>query len=156
MRPVLDVHWKDWWWGWNSNTLATSCEQLTHWKRPWCWEGLGAGGEGDDRGWDGWMASPTWCTWVWVNSGSRWWTGKPGMLRFTGSQRVGHDWATELDWITLQYSGGFCCTFTWRSHGCTWKFIFNHCIMNYRNEKIFPEHYSQSARLVLHNKQWES
>ena len=80
--------------------LATSCEELTHWKRLWCWEGLGAGGEGDDRGWDGWMASPTWWTWVWVwvNSGSWWWTGKPGVLWFMGSQRVGHDWATELNW----------------------------------------------------------
>ena len=85
-------------WGWNSNTLATSCEELTHWKRPWCWEGLGAGGEGDDRGWDGWMASPTRCTWVWVNSRSWWWTGRPGMLWFMGSQRVGHDWVTELNW----------------------------------------------------------
>ena len=55
-------------WGWNSNTLATSCEELTHWKRPWCWKGLGAGGEGDNRGWDGWMASPTQCTWIWVYS----------------------------------------------------------------------------------------
>ena len=80
------------------NNLATSCEQLTHWKRLWCWEGLGAGGEGDDRGWDGWMASLTWWTWVWVNSGSWWWTGRPGMLRFMGSQRVGHNWATELNW----------------------------------------------------------
>ena len=71
-RPVLGVHWKDWCWSWNSNTLAASCEELTHWKRPWCWEGLGAGGEGDDRGWDGWMASPTQWTWVWVNSRS-WW-----------------------------------------------------------------------------------
>ena len=63
------------------------------------WEGLGAGGEGDDRGWDGWMVSPTRCTWVWVNSGSWWWTGRPGVLRFMGSQRVRHDWATELtDW----------------------------------------------------------
>ena len=53
------VFWKDWCWSWNSNTLATSWEELTHWKRPWCWEGLGAGGEGDDRGWDGWMASRT-------------------------------------------------------------------------------------------------
>ena len=60
-------------------------------------EGLGAG-EGDNRGWDGWMASPTWWTWVWVNSGSWWWTGRPGTLRFMGSQRVGHDWATELNW----------------------------------------------------------
>ena len=56
---VLGVHWKDWCWSWNSNTLATWCNKLSHWKRPWCWEGLGAGGEGDDRGWDGWMASPT-------------------------------------------------------------------------------------------------
>ena len=69
-----------------------------HWKRPWCWEGLGAGGEGDDRRWDGWMASPTWWTWVWVNSGSWWWTGRPDVLRLMGSQRIRHDWATELNW----------------------------------------------------------
>ena len=74
-RSVLGVHWKDWRWGWISNTLATSREELTHWKRPWCWEELGARGEGDDRRWDGWMASPTQCTWVWVDSGSWWWTG---------------------------------------------------------------------------------
>ena len=78
--------------------LATWCEELTHWKRLWFWEGSGAG-EGDDRGWDGWMASPTRCTWVWVNSGSWWWTGRPGVLRFMGLQRVGHDWVTELNWI---------------------------------------------------------
>ena len=71
-------------------------EELTHWKRPWCWERLKVGGEGGDRGWDGWMASPTQWTWVWVNSGSWWWTGRPGTLQFMGSQRVGHDWATEL------------------------------------------------------------
>ena len=63
--------------------------------------GMGAGGEGDDRGWDGWMASLTQCTWVWVNSGSWWWTGSPGMLRFMGSQRVGHDWVTDLIWSDL-------------------------------------------------------
>ena len=97
-RLVLGIHWKDWCWGWNSNTLATSWEELTHWKRLWCWEGLEAGGEGDDRGWDGWMASPTWCTWVWVNSGSWWWTGRPGVLQFMGLQRVGHEWAIELNW----------------------------------------------------------
>ena len=74
-----------------------SCKELTHWKRLWCWEGLGAGGEGDDRGWDGWMVSPTRWTWVWVNSGCWWWTGKPGVLRFMGSQRVGQDWGTELN-----------------------------------------------------------
>ena len=78
--------------------LATSYKELTHWKRLWCWEGLGAGGEGDDRGWDGWMASPIRWTWVWVNSGSWWWTGRPGMLQFMGSQRVRHQWVTELNW----------------------------------------------------------
>ena len=67
--------------------------------KDWCWERLGAGGEGDDRGWDGWMASLTQWTWVWENSGSWWWIGRPGVLRFMGSQRVGHDWATELNWI---------------------------------------------------------
>ena len=61
--------------------------------------GLGAGGEGDDRGWEGWMASRTRWTWIWVNSGSWWWTGRPGVLRFMGSQRVGHDWVTELNWM---------------------------------------------------------
>ena len=82
----------------NSNTLATSCEELTHWKRPWCWEGLGAGGEGDNRGWDAWISSLTRWTWVWVNAGIWWWTGRPGVLRFMGSQRLGHDWETELHW----------------------------------------------------------
>ena len=71
--------------------FRTSCEELTHCKRLWCWEGLGAGGEGDDKGLDGWMASRTQWTWVWLNSGSWWWIGRPGMLRFMGSQRVGHD-----------------------------------------------------------------
>ena len=65
------------------------------------WEGLGAGGEGDDRGWDGWLASLTRWTWVWVNSGSWWWTGRPGVLWFMGSQKVGHDWATELTELNI-------------------------------------------------------
>ena len=77
--------------------LATWCEELTR-KRPWSWERLRAGGEGDDRGWDSWMASPTQCPWVWVDSGSWWSTGGSGVLRFMGSQRVGHDWVTELNW----------------------------------------------------------
>ena len=81
----------------NSNALSTSCEGLTHWKRPWCWERLGAGGEVDDRRWDGWMASSTLWTWVWVNSGSWWWTGRPVVLQLMGLQRVGHDWVTELN-----------------------------------------------------------
>ena len=69
--------------------------RTTHWKRSWCCERLKAGGEEDDRGWDGWMASPTRWTWVWASSGSWWWTGKPGVLQSTGSQRVGHGWVTE-------------------------------------------------------------
>ena len=68
-------------------------------KKPWCWERLRAGGEGADRGWDGWMASLTQWTWVWVDSGSWWWTGRPGVLWFMESQRVGHNWTTELNWI---------------------------------------------------------
>ena len=98
ISPVPGVHWKDWRWSWNCNSLATWCKELTHWKRPWCWERLKAGGEGDDRGWDGWMASPTQWTWVWVNSRSWWWTGRPGMLQSVGLQRVRHDWGTELNW----------------------------------------------------------
>ena len=73
-------------------------QRADHLKRPWCWQRLKAGGEGADRGWDGWMASPTQQTWVWVNSGSWWWTGRAGMLWSMGSQRVRHDWATELNW----------------------------------------------------------
>ena len=69
---------------------------MTHWKRPWCWERLKAGIEGEDRGWDDWMASPTRWTWVWASSSSWWWTGRPCMLQSMGSQRVGHNWATEL------------------------------------------------------------
>ena len=87
----------DWCWSWNTNILATWWEELTPWQRPWCWERLKAGGEGDDREWDGWMASPTWWTWVWASSGSWCWTGKPGMLQSMGSQRVRHNWATELN-----------------------------------------------------------
>ena len=93
-------------------TLATSCDELTQWKRPWCWERLGAGGERNDRGWDGWMASPTWWTWVWVNSGSWWWTGRPGVLWFMGSQRVRHDWVTELNWTELKDWDRICMVLT--------------------------------------------
>ena len=98
-KSVLNIHWKDWCWSWNSNTLATWCKELTHWERPWCWERLSAGGEEDDRGWDGLTASLTQWTWVWVNSGSWWWTGRPGLLQSMGSQRVRHNWTTELNWI---------------------------------------------------------
>ena len=107
MKSVLNIHWKDWCWSRNSNTLTTWCEEVTHWKRPWCWEGLGAGGEGDDRGWDGWMASPTRWTWVWASSGSWWWTGKSDLLESMGSQRVRLDWVTELsvkDYWVLEFN----------------------------------------------------
>ena len=105
-RSVPGFLWREWCWSWNSSTLDISCKELTHWKRLWCWEGLGAGGEGDDRGWDGRMASLTRWTWVWVNSGIWWWTGRPDMLWFMGSQRVGHDWATELNWWPPLSSSG--------------------------------------------------
>ena len=76
------------WKSWNSSTLAIWCEELTHWKKPWCWERLKAGVEGDDRGWDGWMASPTQWTWVWASSRSWWWTGKPGLLQSMGCKKL--------------------------------------------------------------------
>ena len=87
----------------------------SYWKRLWWWERLGAGGQGDDRGWDGWIASVTRWTWVWVNSGRWWWTGRPGVLRFKGSQRVGHDWATELNWTILWYCF---------SNLCKWHYLY--------------------------------
>ena len=90
-----NIFWKAWSWSWSSNTLATWCEVLTRSERTWCWERLKAGGEGDDRGSDGWMASPTQWTWVWANSGRWWRTRKPGMLQSMGLQRVRHNWVTE-------------------------------------------------------------
>ena len=104
-RRLLRIPWtatranqsilKDWCWRWSSNTLATWCEELTHWKRPWYWERQKAGGDGDDKGRDGWMASWTQWAGVWAGSGRWWRTGKPGVPRSMGSQRVRHDWATE-------------------------------------------------------------
>ena len=87
--------------------FATWWRELTHWKRPWCWERLKAGGEGDDRGWDGWMASPTRWTWVCTSSRSWWWTGRPGMLQPMELQSWtpwGHkesDVTEQLNWIEL-------------------------------------------------------
>ena len=99
-KSVMGVHWKHWCWSWNSNTLAIWCEELTL-KRPWCWERLRAGREWDNRGWDGWMASATQWAWVLVNSRSWWWTGKPGMLRFMGLQRVSQ--TQPSNWTELKY-----------------------------------------------------
>ena len=120
-RSALGFLWKEWYWSWNSSTLATSCEELTHWKRLWCWVGFGARGEGDDRGWDGWMASLTWWTWIWVNSRSWWSTGRPGMLRFMGSQRVRHNWVTELNWTELNKLVVFYCSLWVQTHDLIWK-----------------------------------
>ena len=99
MRSVLSVHWRDWCWSWNSNSLATWCEELTHWKRPWCWERLRTGGEGDNRGWNGWMASLTQWTWVWVDS----WVGDgQGGLACCGSWGCKELDTTEwLNWTEL-------------------------------------------------------
>ena len=89
----------------HAEALDIRCKELTHWKRPWWWERLRAEGEGDDRGWDGWMASLAQWTWVWASSGRQWRIGKPGELQSIGLQRVGHDWTTILlpIWLT-QYS----------------------------------------------------
>ena len=84
LKEITPEYWKDWCWSWQSNTLATWCKELPQWKRPWCWERLKAE-EGDDRGWDGWLASPTGCTWIWGTCRSWWWKGKPGVLQSRGS-----------------------------------------------------------------------
>ena len=94
LKEISPEYSLDWCWSWNSSTLATWCKELTHSKRPWCWERLKEGRKGDDREWDGWMASPTQWTWIWVNSGSWRWTGRHGVLQSMGLQRVRHDWVS--------------------------------------------------------------
>ena len=94
IRQEMNIHWKDWYRSWNSNTLATWCKELTHRKRPWCWERLKAGGEQDDRGWDGWMVSLTRRTWVWANS-RRWWLTEKLAYCSPWGCRVRSDW---LNW----------------------------------------------------------
>ena len=115
-----------------TNTLATWCKELTHLKRLLYWERLKAGGEGDNRGWDGWMASLTQWTWIWVNSGSWWWTGRPGVLRFMGSQRVRDDWATELNWTELNYRTYYICFLSVKDHslGLPFSFSFGLLVVN--------------------------
>ena len=125
-ETTVNIHWKDWCWSWNSNTLATSCKELTHLKRPWCWERLKAGGAVGDRGWDGWMASLTQWTRVWANSGREWRTGKPGVLQSMGSQRVGHDWVTEQQSIKIKSMALHYCT--WNTLPITWKREADLCI----------------------------
>ena len=130
-KSVLNIHWKDWYWSWNSNLLATWCKELTHWKRPWCWERLKAGGEGDERTWDGWMASPTQWIRVWASSRSWWRTEKPGVLQSLGLQRVRNDWMTERRTVSS-------------SCKCTWDLI----TAGWAMEKSMPwkELYTQFSR----------
>ena len=112
---MLNIHCKD---GcWSSNTLATWCKELTHLKRPWCWERLKVG-EGDDRGWDGWMASLNQWTWIWVSSGSWWWTGRPGVLQSWGHKES--DTSEQLNWSRNVY------IFT----------VWNLCLIRVRSKKI--------------------
>ena len=94
-KSVLNIHWKDWCWNWNSDTLASWYEELTQWKRPWCWARLKAGGEGGEM--VGWYHHL-----YWHEFESLWWTGKPDMLQPMGSQRVGHGWATEKNWTETE------------------------------------------------------
>ena len=105
-KSVLVVHWKDWCWSWNFNTLTTWCEELTHWKRPWCWERLKAGGEGDDWGRDGWMTLSTRWTWILASSRSWWWTGKADMLQSMGFKES--DTTEWLNWLTAWYICSYC------------------------------------------------
>ena len=113
---------RDWCWSWNSNTLATWCEEMTHWKRPWCWERLKVGGEGGDRGWDGWMASPTQWTWVWVNSGRWWWTGMDWHAAVHG---VTKSWTRLSDWTELNWKRQQFCLFIDES----WCLAYNNCLI---------------------------
>ena len=97
MISTLNTHWKDWCWSWSSNTLTTWCEELIHWKRPWCWERLRARGKGADRGWDGWMVSPTQWTWVWASLGSWWWQGSLACC-----SPWGHEESDMTEWTTTK------------------------------------------------------
>ena len=100
MKTTLNIHWKNWCWRWWSKTFATWCEELIHWKRPWYWERLKAGG--DDRGWDVWMASLIQCIWIWAITGRWWRMEKSGMLQSMASQRVRQSLVTEQQPLPIQ------------------------------------------------------
>ena len=113
-----------------------------HWKRSWFWEGLGAGGEEDDRGLDGWMASPTLCTWVWVDSRSWWWTGRPGVLQFMGSQSQ----IRLSDWTELKQDDGTCSA--WHA----WLLYTQWPSISFLNRvfKIRPESWDETVHVPIH------
>ena len=137
------LHWqKDWWWSWSwsSNTLATWCEELIHCKRPWCWERLKVGGEGDDRGWNGYMASPTQWTWVWASSRSLWGTRKPSVLQSVGSQRVRHDCATELNWKHVAINMSWCLPKEWEKVSNVIQAIALCKLTSSRKQTIYSNH----------------
>ena len=141
-KYILNIHWKDWCWSWNSNTLFTWSEELTHWKRPWCWERAKAGGEGDDRGWDGWMASLTQWTWVWEISRSWWWTGRPGVLKsLVHKQSHMTEW---LNWPELNY-GMRHSSFQRRSL-TTWSWVISR--LKDCRPHVYPDPYQQPHHLV--------
>ena len=112
-RSVLGVHWKDWCWGWSANTLATWWDELAYLKRPWCWERLRAGGEGDNRGWDGWMVG-----WVWVNSRNLWWT----QAWNAAVHGIARSWTRLSDWTELSNTPiTILCTSYIHGHGGKYK-----------------------------------
>ena len=121
-KSVLNIHWKDWYWSWNSNTLATWWKEPTHLKRPWWRERLKLGEEGDDKGWDGWMASPILRTWVWVNlelvmDRESWSAAVHGV---TNNQTQLSDWTEALLLGGLKYKPAH--KTNWNSH----KWLSNH------------------------------
>ena len=120
-KPVLNIHWKDWCCSWSSNTLVSWCKELTQWKIPWCWERLKVGGEVDNRGWDGWITSPTQWRWASVNSRRYWRKGKPGVLQSMELQRFQHDWINLTSSRVVvrgnvQVSPLFFCSYSWYAY----------------------------------------
>ena len=139
------IHWKDWCWIWRASTLVTRCEELTHWKSPWCWKNLKAEGEGDDRGWDGLMASLTVWTWVWVSSGSCW--GTACSRGVTKSRTRLSDWtqySKNDDCITCLVSSFFPIDFL------TLCVCVHTHVCHYDYKCLFSLHFLSSSNLVYH------